>query len=75
MIIINDPEGTTSDILKKWADGKYAKASLHDILQPVFYDWENKEFYCIPEEVDYWFEYIWRYNNNLPSWKKIYEQC
>jgi len=73
-LYVNEPEGTTSEILKRWADDVYVSIVLQDTLQFVFYDVEDRKWYSITEEVDYWKGYIWRYNNNMPSWKKIYEQ-
>jgi hypothetical protein len=73
MILINEPEGTTSEILKRWADGVYTIVALQETLQSVFLDVESKELYSIPDDVDYWLAYIWRYNNSILTWKKIYE--
>jgi len=73
MIHVNDPQGSTSDILKRWADGVYTRVALQETLQSVFLDVESKQLYSIPEDVDYWLGYVWRYNNSFLTWKKIYE--
>lgn len=64
---------STSEIMKQIADERLEIVCKAETFEPILFDNLTREFYSVPEDIEYWREYIWRYNNNLPSWKKIYE--
>ena len=68
-----DPSLSTSDIMKMIAEEKLQAIVHCDTFQPFLFDVNTKQFYNIPEEVDSWRHYIWTYNNNRPSWSKLYK--
>jgi hypothetical protein len=63
----------TSDIMKMYADDKLQVVISEKDFEPFLFDNETKTFYKIPEEVEYWREFTWRYNYSRSSWSKVYD--
>ena len=61
-----------SDIFEKLANEQYIFATLEESLQSVIYDTETKLIYSYSDDVQYYKEYIWRYNHSRITWDKFY---
>ena len=72
MLDVKELSESTSDTLKKIADEQYVFTILEESLQRVIIDTETNMLYYCSEDVQYYKEYIWRYDNSIVTWERYY---